>query len=647
MTQAFRLIVTYENLIFLVIFALAIVTRFWDVGDRGIHHDESLHSVYSRNLYIGNGYTHDPMMHGPLQFNFIAVMFWLFGTSDTTTRFASVICGIFVVMSPFFLRKQLGRWPALIASFLFLVSPTILYFSRMAREDSVYSGMEMLMIVGLWRFVSTRKPADFFVFMAGLSLMFTIKETAYLTFAVLAVFFGVMFALQAGYAILGALIGYGGLMGVFYLYISGKMKSGQISKLPDIPATSPDYNTIMAFVNSLFAHPLVQGAIAITVIFLVVLTALFFTQRRKVVAREAVVAEPVVRRRPVQTADGTVVVPVRSAGLSEPQGPSFSACGASETAPVVANGKVDSPNGHVEGEIAGSPNGKEGQLADMDQDAERMEATEVWDPKRLDPKPGSFLGRYQPGSIPYLVGSLFSRPTVILIGVIIASAIFIVLYSVFFTDLPRGILSGMFASLGYWMAQQGVARGDQPWYYYLLIIPLYEPIAVFFSLVATVFFSVKGIRALLRRRGTRAETGQPGLSWFNIDRSVPFAKFSVLLPAFLIWWCGAALVLYSWAGEKMPWLTIHLVRPAILLASLFLGALLASIITRRQERLAYAAEYGYGNGYAYGTGDTVPTCRRFLPFLSAGRARHRPYHREDGLRSRRHTRHLLRADALL
>ena len=196
------MIVTYENLIFLIIFALAIVTRFWDVGDRGIHHDESLHSVYSRNLYIGNGYTHDPMMHGPLQFNFIAVMFWLFGTSDTTTRFASVICGIFVVMSPFFLRKQMGRWPALIASFLFLISPTILYFSRMAREDSVYSGMEMLMIVGLWRFVSTRKPADFFVFMAGLSLMFTIKETAYLTFAVLAIFFGVMFALQAGYAIL-------------------------------------------------------------------------------------------------------------------------------------------------------------------------------------------------------------------------------------------------------------------------------------------------------------------------------------------------------------------------------------------------------------------------------------------------------------
>ena len=38
------------------------------------------------------------------------------------------------------------------------------------------------------------------------------------------------------------------------------------------------------------------------------------------------------------------------------------------------------------------------------------------------------------------------------------------------------------------MAQQGVARGGQPWYYYFLIIPLYQPIAVFFSIAATAFF---------------------------------------------------------------------------------------------------------------------------------------------------------------
>ena len=238
-SRVFRLIVTYKTLIYFTIFALAFFTRFWDIGNRGIHHDESLHSVYSRNLYIGNGYTHDPMMHGPEQFNLIAFMFWLFGTSDTTTRFASAFCGVWVVMSPFFLRRQMGRWPALIASFLLLISPGVLYFSRMAREDLIFSAMEMIMIVGLWRFISTRRPVDFFIFCAGLSLMFTIKETAYLTVAVVGSLFAILFAVQAGYAIMGALAAYGVAMGGMLLFVSSGMKSGKISQLPEHPRAKP------------------------------------------------------------------------------------------------------------------------------------------------------------------------------------------------------------------------------------------------------------------------------------------------------------------------------------------------------------------------------------------------------------------------
>ncbi|MEO6458666.1 MAG: hypothetical protein ABIO92_10430, partial [Chloroflexia bacterium] len=127
-----RSLMTYENLFWVGLFTLAIVSRLWDIGNRGIHHDESLHAVYSDNLYEGRGYTHDPMMHGPLQFHLVAAMYWLFGATDATARLASAFCGIFVVMSPFFLRQQLGRLTAVICSFLLLVSPSILYFSRMA-----------------------------------------------------------------------------------------------------------------------------------------------------------------------------------------------------------------------------------------------------------------------------------------------------------------------------------------------------------------------------------------------------------------------------------------------------------------------------------------------------------------------------------
>lgn len=569
--RAFRLVVNYEGLIFLGIFVLAIVTRLWDLGPRGIHHDESLHSVYSRNLYIGSGYQHDPMMHGPLQFHLIAAMFWLFGDVDATARLASAFCGIFVVMAPFFLRRQMGRWPALIASFLLLISPSILYFSRMAREDSIFSAMEMIMIVGLWRFVSTRRPADFFVLMAGLSLMFTIKETAYLSVAVLGIFFVLLFAFQSGWAIFGSLLAYGAVMGGFYKVISDRMKANEIVPLPNIPATNPDYNTIMAFVNGIFAHPLVQGAILITLVYVVVLIGLFYWKRRQVMYEDAEPDyEP--RRRTVRTTSD-------SATRSLPTRKSRPAAGR-----VVAAADVPSPNGHEDVAATEIVDTEEGERYSDD-------ALEVWDPKRLDPKPGTLLARYQPGSLPHLLGSLFARPSVIVIGLLIASTIFVVLYSVFFTDLPRGVASGIFASLGYWMAQHGVERGGQPWYYYSLLIPLYEPIAVFFSLSALGFFGWKGFRAIFKRREYLAETGEPGLGLFNTDREIPFAKFSSFLPAFTIWWLAGAFFIYSWAGEKMPWLMVHMVRPAILLAALFLGALAASLWRAREERLAMAPAY--------------------------------------------------------
>ncbi|HST06281.1 MAG TPA: glycosyltransferase family 39 protein [Chloroflexia bacterium] len=648
-SRVFRLIVTYENLIFLIIFALALFTRFWDIGDRGIHHDESLHSVYSRNLYIGIGYTHDPMMHGPIQFNLIAFMYWLFGTSDTTARFASAFCGVWVVMSPFFLRRQMGRWPALIASFLLLISPGVLYFSRMAREDSIFSAMEMIMIVGLWRFISTRRPVDFFVFCAGLSLMFTIKETAYLTVAVVGSLFAILFAVQAGYAIMGALAAYGVAMGGLLLYVSSGMKNNTIGKLPDIPAQNPDYTTIMNFASNLLNHPLVQGAVLISLVFVGLIIGLMSLKSQTmtrvliiwigVLAAVRLLAAFIITDSPVNLVIELIAMavalalgagvgylitrggqlhqanvaldgdgrPVRSGLPSRAYRPTRPASSVpvasgslprrrSRTAVEVDLPEADEPstNGH-ELEPTVSLSGVDRATGPVPAYAMELDdsASPVYDPRRLDPKPGTLLAQYEPGSLPYLIGSLFSRPSVLVIGALIATTIFVVLYTVFFTDVPRGIASGLFASLGYWMAQQGVARGGQPWYYYFLIVPLYQPIAVFFSLAATTFFSVKGIRGWLRKRQERlyGEREPERLGLFNTDRPVPFAKFSVLLPLFLVWWLGGAFFIYSWAGEKMPWLMMHLTRPAILLASLFLGALLASIIRRRQERIALDAAY--------------------------------------------------------
>jgi hypothetical protein len=46
--------------------------------------------------------------------------------------------------------------------------------------------------------------------------------------------------------------------------------------------------------------------------------------------------------------------------------------------------------------------------------------------------------------------------------------VFTVLYTTFFTN-GQGFFTGMVGGFGYWLAQQGVERGSQPWFYYLLI----------------------------------------------------------------------------------------------------------------------------------------------------------------------------------
>ena len=49
------------------------------------------------------------------------------------------------------------------------------------------------------------------------------------------------------------------------------------------------------------------------------------------------------------------------------------------------------------------------------------------------------------------------------------------------------ITRGSFGAIFYWLGQQDVRRGDQPWFYYLLLMPQYDPVAVFVGLGASIF----------------------------------------------------------------------------------------------------------------------------------------------------------------
>ena len=94
-----------EKTLYLVIIVLAIFSRFWNVGDRVMSHDESLHTYYSWNLYKGNGFSHTPLMHGAFKFVLNAGIYSLFGADDFTARSGTALFGVLLVLLPFFLRR--------------------------------------------------------------------------------------------------------------------------------------------------------------------------------------------------------------------------------------------------------------------------------------------------------------------------------------------------------------------------------------------------------------------------------------------------------------------------------------------------------------------------------------------------------------
>ena len=142
----------------------------------------------------------------------------------------------------------------------------------------------------------------------------------------------------------------------------------------------------------------------------------------------------------------------------------------------------------------------------------------------------------------------------------------ILLFTTFFTNLRGGLSTGIVGSLGYWLTQHEVARGSQPWFYYLLLAVLYEILPLVAGAIALVAAAVAAASRVVgsgggrsRRRRDRPEShGQPraARSWPAHGRPSGAASSRSC--------CGGRSppgCAYTWAGEKMPWLVTHLMLP--------------------------------------------------------------------------------------
>ncbi|HSQ38606.1 MAG TPA: flippase activity-associated protein Agl23, partial [Anaerolineales bacterium] len=185
--------ITNEVVIFVLIILAALVTRFFDLETRVMSHDESLHTYFSYLLYNGQGYKHTPMMHGPFQFHILALTYHLFGVSDFTARIPTVLFSIATVWMVWYWRRYLGKAGALIAGFLLVVSPYMLYYGRYVRNETFAGLSGIVMLYVMLRYLETGGRKYIYLLSAALLLHFTSKETSFIYAAQALLFLAIYF----------------------------------------------------------------------------------------------------------------------------------------------------------------------------------------------------------------------------------------------------------------------------------------------------------------------------------------------------------------------------------------------------------------------------------------------------------------------
>ena len=529
---------TNEIVVFAAIILLAIITRFYNLEARVMSHDESLHTYFSWLLYRGQGYEHSPMMHGPLQFHMVGLTYFLFGANDFTSRIPAALFSIATVGMAWQWRRYLGKWGAVIAGFLLVISPYMLYYGRYVRNESFVGLSGIIMLYAMLRHLEVGGKKYLLILAGALALHYLTKETAFIYTAQALLYLAIYFIAKVtqqpwknaekdyrSFIIaLGIAVLFLGLTAGFGLYIrDAATLGGSETAMPSAPGVEP---SLAQAENGSISPTLIILSLAVFVALIFAAVYLIRGYTWEKIRNE--------RSFDLLMVSGTIVLPM------------------------------------------------------------------------LSPFPVKLLEKWLNVTIPttapeVLAMSTDIRSILIIIGFLIlmfvisavagilwnkekwwqTALIFWVPFTVFYTTVftkGAGFFTGTIGSLGYWLAQQDVARGSQPWYFYVLIqIPIYE----FLPALGLILAIILGAR---RKPALKTESDESINPLEEVDtEEINFSNMFSLL----VWWSITSIIAFSYAGERMPWLTYHMAWPMILITGWALGRMIDTTdwVKLKQQRV--------------------------------------------------------------
>lgn len=469
---------TLETGLYLLFLVAAILSRFWNLGAKALHHDESLHAYYSWVYETGGGYRHDPLMHGPFLFHANALVYLLFGDSDASSRYMPALFGVVLVGLPYLLRspRLLGRWGALATSFFFLVSPVLLYQSRFIRHDIYTVVGTLLLFIAIVRYWEVPQRRWIVIGLGTLAFLLANHEIIFAIGAIFAVYLYGAFLLelvrkwrianrQAAAALIALHASTLVLLGGLWTLMPARYKD----RIFAIPWDNPTKQQQIDYYQNLAKNPLVLGLLTVLVAFVVLLWLVLDSARDR-----------------NRAGDGWL-----AGVLGDPEARTMSA----------------------------------------------------W------------------------VRNVFADRRGLTVGALVFAFIFVTLYTSLYTNL-YGLFTATFATDGtllYWLGQQDYQRGEQPWFYFLVLMPQYEYVGLTLGGAMAVYATARAV-------GSAFGLCRPGRNLF--------------IRLFVAVWFGGIFAGLSMAGEKMPWLLAHITLPSILLAGALVGGLIERVAALRARTAA-------------------------------------------------------------
>lgn len=609
-----------RSILFALIVGVALLSRFAVLGDRVMSHDEVNHVVPSYELYQGKGYVHSPVTHGPFQFHIVALTYFLFGDNDTTSRIPAALFSVSAVLFVLIaFPRYLGRNGALIAGALFTISPFMMFYGRYTRNEAFIELIGVVLLYGILRYLEKGDRLGMMLVTLSTALHFIVKETAFIYTAQALIFLFLMFLFETRQVMKGRPAAYNrflSLMVIAILSISLVLGTG-IVKARMENASNANQTAITSENQSISgqsgsgsnsdeARRLSSPELIILVVAGVLGLAGLWTLS-KVLGWNGIKQ---MRSFSLLLLIGTLILPMLS------------------PFPISLLG---------------------------------------WDPLDYSNtaavlRTGAFVGLFF-----FVAGAigLWWNPGLWLKNALIFYSLFTVFYTTFFTN-PNGLLTGIVGSLGYWLSQQAFERGTQPLYYYALIqMPVYEFLAGFGTLLAT-FFGIRYHRLIpfSGRSPAFSSDQQPVVFPLPVageerigEKAAPPANIEEISPGrlevgdnfsnpgphpspvlgLLLFWAATSLAAFSLAGERMPWLTVHIALPCLLASGWGLGYLVDTtdwkIIFQKKGVLAllilpvfiaslsnlFATLFGANSPFQGNSSEQLQTTGRFLvSFIATG-----------------------------